>query len=40
MGGALSVVSSIIVDGLIGLMVGAICVAVYELGKKIMPKKA
>jgi len=40
MGSALSVVGSIIVDGLIGLMVGAMCVAVYELGKKIIPKKA
>jgi predicted DNA repair protein MutK len=40
MGGALSVVSSIIVDGLIGLMVGAICVAMFTLGKRVFRKTA
>lgn len=39
-GSALSMLGSIIVDGLIGLAVGAICVLVFELGKKLMPKKA
>jgi hypothetical protein len=38
-GGALSMLGSIIVDGLIGLAVGAICVLVFESGKKLMPKK-
>lgn len=39
-GSALSMLGSVIVDGLIGLAVGAICVLVFELGKKLMPKKA
>ncbi|OYZ68627.1 MAG: hypothetical protein B7X98_01880 [Methylophilaceae bacterium 17-43-7] len=38
-GSTLSVVGSIVVDGLIGLGVGAICVAVFELGKKLIPTK-
>jgi predicted DNA repair protein MutK len=39
-GSALSMLGSMIVDGLIGLAVGAICVVAFELGKKLMPKKA
>lgn len=34
-----SVLGSMLVDGLIGLIVGAICVAVFELVKKFLPKK-
>lgn len=34
-----SVLGSMLVDGLVGLIVGAICVAVYELAKKLLPKK-
>jgi hypothetical protein len=39
-GSALSVISPIIIDGIIGLKVGAICVALFELGKKLIPSKA
>ncbi len=38
-GGILATVSPIIIDGLIGLIVGAICVAVFELVKKLLPIK-
>lgn len=40
LGGTLSILGSIIVDGLIGVTVGAICVLVFELGKNLVPKKA
>ena len=39
-GSVMAIVSPIIVDGIIGLIVGAICVAVYEIVKKLLPKKA
>lgn len=35
-----SMLSSIIIDGLIGLLVGAICVALFTLVSKFLPKKA
>jgi predicted DNA repair protein MutK len=38
-GGVLSIISPILVDAIIGLIVGAICVAVFEIGKKFLPKK-
>lgn len=38
-GGVLATISPIVVDGIIGLIVGAICVAVFELVKKLLPKK-
>jgi predicted DNA repair protein MutK len=38
-GGILTTVSPIIIDGIIGLIVGAICVTVFELVKKFLPKK-
>lgn len=40
LGGTLGVLGTIIVDGLIGLIVGAICVSVFELGKRLLKKKA
>ena len=39
-GSTLAFISPIVVDAIIGLMVGAICVAVFELAKKLLPKKA
>lgn len=39
-GGALSTILPIIIDGLVGLKVGAICVGVFELGKRLLNKKA
>ena len=39
-GGVMATIAPVIVDGIIGLIVGAICVAVYELVKKLLPKKA
>lgn len=38
-GSTLAFISPILVDAIIGLIVGAICVAVFELVKKILPKK-
>lgn len=38
-GGALSIIAPILVDAIVGLIVGAICVAVFELGKKFLPEK-
>lgn len=38
-GSTLALISPILVDAIIGLIVGAICVAVFELIKKLMPKK-
>lgn len=38
-GSILATVSPILLDGLIGLLVGAICVAGFELVKKALPKK-
>lgn len=39
-GAATGIIATMMVDGIIGLIVGAICVAVFELGKKLMPNKA
>ncbi|OQW70552.1 MAG: hypothetical protein BVN34_00745 [Proteobacteria bacterium ST_bin12] len=39
LGSTLAFISPILVDAIIGLIVGAICVAVFELIKKLMPKK-
>ena len=39
-GGVMAIITPVIVDGIIGLIVGAICVAVYEIVKKLLPKKA
>ncbi len=39
-GAVMAIIAPIIVDGIIGLIVGAICVAVYEIVKKLLPKKA
>ena len=39
-GGVMATIAPVIVDGIIGLIVGAICVAVYGLVKKLLPKKA
>ena len=39
-GGILAFLSPIVVEAIIGLIVGAICVAVFELVKKVLPKKA
>lgn len=38
-GGTLSFISPLLVDAVIGLLVGAICVAVFELGKKLLTAK-
>ncbi len=38
-GGVLKVVGPMLVDGLVGLIVGAICVAGFMLVQKVMPKK-
>lgn len=38
-GGVLATVSPIIIDAIIGLIVGIICVAIYEIVKKLLPKK-
>ncbi len=38
-GGVLATILPIVLDGIIGLIVGAICVAVFELVKKVLPKK-
>lgn len=38
-GSVMAIVAPIIVDGIIGLIVGAICVAVYEIVKKLLSKK-
>lgn len=38
LGSALSMLGTIIVDGLVGLAVGAICVLVFELGKRLLKK--
>ena len=38
-GGVLAVISPILIDAIIGVIVGAICVAVYEIIKKMLPKK-
>jgi len=38
-GSTLAFISPIIVDAIIGLIVGAICVAAFELIKKVLPKK-
>jgi predicted DNA repair protein MutK len=38
-GGLLTVISPIVVDAIIGLIVGAICVALFEMVNKILPKK-
>ena len=39
-GAVMAIIAPVIVDGIIGLIVGAICVAVYEIVKKLLPKKA
>lgn len=39
-GGFLAVISPILIDAIIGLIVGAICVAIFEVVKKLLPKKA
>jgi uncharacterized protein len=39
-GSVLSVIGTMIADGIIGLLVGAICVLAFELAKKLIPKKA
>ena len=39
-GGVMAVIAPVIVDGIIGLIVGTICVAAYEMVKKLLPKKA
>lgn len=38
-GGILAVISPILIDAIIGLIVGAICVAVFETVKALLPKK-
>jgi uncharacterized protein len=38
-GNILAVISPIVIDAFIGILVGAVCVAVYELAKKLIPKK-
>lgn len=38
-GGFLAAISPTLIDAIIGLIVGAICVAVFEFIKKLMPKK-
>ncbi|WP_020167797.1 MULTISPECIES: DUF808 domain-containing protein [Methylotenera] len=38
-GGVLAAISPILIDAIIGLIVGAICVAVFEIVKKLLPKK-
>jgi len=38
-GGFLAAISPILIDAIIGLIVGAICVAVFEIIKKLLPKK-
>lgn len=38
-GGILAVISPILIDAVIGLIVGAICVAVFEAAKALLPKK-
>lgn len=38
-GGVLKVVGSMLVDAIVGLIVGAICVAGFMLAQKVMPKK-
>lgn len=38
-GGLLTIISPIVVDAIIGLIVGAICVALFEMVNKILPKK-
>ena len=38
-GGILAIISPTFIDAAIGLIVGAICVAVFELVKKLMPEK-
>ena len=39
-GGVMAIITPVIVDGIIGLIVGALCVAVYEIVKKLLTKKA
>jgi predicted DNA repair protein MutK len=38
-GGVLGTISPIVIDGIIGLITGAICLAAVEIIKKLMPKK-
>ena len=38
-GAVMAIIAPVIVDGIIGLIVGAICVAVYEIVKKLLSKK-
>jgi predicted DNA repair protein MutK len=38
-GSILATISPIIIDGIIGLIVGAICVALFEIAHKLMRKK-
>jgi predicted DNA repair protein MutK len=38
-GGVLKVIAPMMVDGIIGLIVGVICVAIFELTKKFLPQK-
>jgi uncharacterized protein len=38
-GSILATISPILVDAIIGLIVGAICVALFEISKKMLPKK-
>ena len=34
-----SVLGSMLIDAIVGLVIGAVCVAVFELVKKFLPKK-
>jgi predicted DNA repair protein MutK len=38
-GGVGAVISPILIDAIVGLIVGAVCVAVFELVRKLLPKK-
>lgn len=38
-GGIAAVISPMLIDAIVGLIIGAVCVAVFELVKKFMPKK-
>ncbi len=38
-GGALAIALPILIDALVGLIVGAVCVALFELANKVLPKK-
>jgi predicted DNA repair protein MutK len=38
-GGMLAVIAPILVDAILGLLVGAVCVATFEIANKVLPKK-